>query len=199
MSSMIVYGESAPYGKKKEIDEHTVPAPANFYGDSKLQADVAVRELADDSFKVIVLRPPMIYGRGSKGNYPVLAKLAKKLPVFPEVDNERSMLYIENLCEFLCQVMLVEQIKQNATVLIPQNAEWTNTSRMVEKIAEVGGKKIVTIRMKSFAVISKMPGKIGVLANKAFGNSCYAHEMSNYLGIDYQKKNISNSIIETEA
>jgi len=199
MSSMIVYGESAPYGKKKVIDEHTVPAPANFYGDSKLQADVAVRELADDSFKVIVLRPPMIYGRGSKGNYPVLAKLAKKLPVFPEVDNERSMLYIENLCEFLCQVMLVEQIKQNATVLIPQNAEWTNTSRMVEKIAEVGGKKIVTIRMKSFAVISKMPGKIGVLANKAFGNSCYAHEMSNYLGIDYQKKNISNSIIETEA
>ena len=49
MSSMIVYGESAPYGVKKVIDEHTVPSPANFYGDSKLQADVGVRELADEN------------------------------------------------------------------------------------------------------------------------------------------------------
>ena len=69
MSSMIIYGESAPYGKKKVIDENTVPMPANFYGDSKLQADVAVRDLADNTFKVIVLRPPMIYGKESKGNY----------------------------------------------------------------------------------------------------------------------------------
>ena len=60
MSSMIVYGESAPYGKKKIIDENTIPTPANFYGDSKLQADVAIRELADDNFKVIVLRPPTV-------------------------------------------------------------------------------------------------------------------------------------------
>ena len=64
----------------------------------------------------------MIYGKGSKGNYPVLAKLAKKFPVFPDVDNERSMLYIENLCEFLCQVMLVRKIRRNAIDLIPQNA-----------------------------------------------------------------------------
>lgn len=199
MSSMIVYGESAPYGKKKEIDEHTVPAPANFYGDSKLQADVAVRELADDSFKVIVLRPPMIYGRGSKGNYPVLAKLAKKLPVFPDVDNERSMLYIENLCEFLCQVMLVREIKQNATVLIPQNAEWTNTSAMVEEIAKVNGKTIVTMKIlkPAVAIGSMIPGKIGGMTNKAFGNSCYAHEISVYSGMAYQKITLCNSIVRS--
>lgn len=201
MSSMIVYGESAPYGKKKVIDEHTVPAPANFYGDSKLQADVAVRELADDSFKVIVLRPPMIYGRGSKGNYPVLAKLAKKLPVFPEADNERSMLYIENLCEFLCQVMLVEQIKQNATVLIPQNAEWTNTSVMVEEIAKVSGKKIAIMKAlkPAVAMTGKLPGKIGGMTNKAFGNSCYTHAISVYPGLDYQKISLKQSVDRTES
>lgn len=201
MSSMIVYGESAPYGKKKVIDERTVPAPANFYGDSKLQADVAVRELADDSFKVIVLRPPMIYGRGSKGNYPVLAKLAKKLPVFPEADNERSMLYIENLCEFLCQVMLVEQIKQNATVLIPQNAEWTNTSVMVEEIAKVSGKKIAIMKAlkPAVAMTGKLPGKIGGMTNKAFGNSCYTHAISVYPGLDYQKISLKQSVDKTES
>lgn len=200
MSSMIVYGESAPYGKKKEIDEHTVPAPANFYGDSKLQADVAVRELADDSFKVIVLRPPMIYGRGSKGNYPVLAKLAKKLPVFPDVDNERSMLYIENLCEFLCQVMLVREIKQNATVLIPQNAEWTNTSAMVEEIAKVNGKTIVTMKIlkPAVAIGSMIPGKIGGMTNKAFGNNCYDRNVSSYNGVNYQLTPFKVSIMQTE-
>lgn len=196
MSSMIVYGESAPYGKKKVIDEHAVPMPANFYGDSKLQADVAVRELADDSFKVIVLRPPMIYGRGSKGNYLTLAKLAKKLPVFPDVDNERSMLYIENLCEFLCQIMLVGNAKQNATVLIPQNAEWTNTSMMVKEISKVDGKNILELKVlkPAVAVAGKIPGKISGLTNKAFGNSCYAHETSKYDRIDYQKITLRDSI-----
>ena len=200
MSSMIVYGDSAPYGKKKIINKETKPQPANFYGDSKLQADVAVRDLADEKFKVSVLRPPMIYGRGSKGNYPTLAKLAKKLPVFPDVDNERSMLHIDNLCEFLCQIMLVKEVKENAVVLIPQNAEWTKTSEMVREIADVGGKSIKLLKVLNLAVWlgSKVPGKIGGLVNKAFGNSCYAQSMSVYEGIDYQKVDLKESIRRTE-
>lgn len=201
MSSMIVYGESASYGVKKIVDEHTVPSPANFYGDSKLQADVGVRELADDKFKVIVLRPPMIYGKGSKGNYPTLAKLAKKLPVFPDVQNERSMLYIENLCEFLCQIMLVQEVKENAVVLIPQNAEWTKTSDMVKEIADVSGRKVRKLVILNPAVLvgSKMPDKIGGLVNKAFGNMAYDHKISEYMGLEYQKIDLHKSIIDTES
>lgn len=200
MSSMIVYGESAPYGEKKVVNRHTVPTPANFYGDSKLQADVGVRNLADDDFKVIVLRPPMIYGRGSKGNYPTLAKLTKKLPVFPDVDNDRSMLYIENLCELLCQIMLVKEFQRNAVVLLPQNKEWTKTSKMVKEIAEFSGRKIGVFKVFNPLVFiaGKLPGKIGILVNKAFGNSCYAHEASIYKGIDYQKISLSRSIKITE-
>lgn len=200
MSSMIVYGESAPYGKRKVIDATTIPQPANFYGDSKLQADVAVRELADDAYKVIVLRPPMIYGKGSKGNYRTLAKLAKKLPVFPDVDNERSMLYIENLCEFLCQVMLLKPYHRNSVVLLPQNVEWTKTSDMVKMISKASEKKIA--ELKCFAPVvwigSKVPGKIGGLVNKAFGNSCYAHELSLYKGVKYKKNTFIESIFRTE-
>ena len=80
-----------------------------------------------------------------KGNYPTLAKLAKKLPVFPAVENERSMLYIENLCEFLCQVMLIEEVKQNAVVLIPQNAEWTMTVDMVKEIANISDRRVIEL------------------------------------------------------
>lgn len=200
MSSMIVYGDSAPYGQRKVIDETTVPKPANFYGDSKIQADVAVRKLADATYKVIVLRPPMIYGKGSKGNYRTLAKLAKKLPVFPDVDNERSMLYIENLCEFLCQVMLLKPYHRNSVVLLPQNGEWTKTSDMVKVIAQASGKKIVELKGFASAVWigSKMLGKIGGLVNKAFGNSCYLHVISKYEGIDYQKISLLESVVRSE-
>lgn len=199
MSSMIIYGDSAPYGKNKIVDGNTVPCAANFYGDSKLQADVAVRELASDEFKVIVLRPPMIYGKGSKGNYPTLAKFAKKLPVFPDVNNQRSMLHIDNLCEFLCQIMLVE-VEQNATVLIPQNSEWTKTSEMVKEIATACNNKIRTLSILSPIVVigGKLPGKIGELVNKAFGNSCYSQKISIYSGINYQTISFHDSIIKTE-
>lgn len=200
MSSMIVYGDSAPYGQEKIIDKDTVPNPANFYGDSKLQADVAVRELADDDFKVLVLRPPMIYGKGSKGNYPTLAKLAKKLPIFPDVNNERSILHIDNLCEFLCQIMLIKEQKENAVVLIPQNPEWTKTSEMVKEIGNVTDERVKLLKILNLAVFvgGKVPGKIGELVNKAFGNSCYKQSISHYKGIDYQKVNLKESVMRTE-
>lgn len=201
MSSMIVYGDSAPYGKRKVIDEYTVPAPANFYGDSKLQADVAVRSLADEKFKVIVLRPPMIYGKDSKGNYPALAKLAKILPVFPDIDNERSMLHIDNLCEFLCQIMLVRDYSASAIVLIPQNSEWVKTSNLVREIGKVKGQNVRLmggVLKLSVKMAGRVPGKIGRLVHKAFGNYCYKHSMSQYASIDYQKVSLNESVKRTE-
>lgn len=196
MSSMIIYGESAPFGKKKVIDEHTLPFPANFYGDSKWQADKGVRQLADEDFHVAILRPPMIYGPGSKGNYPVLAKLAKKLPVFPDVENERSMLYIDNLCEFLCLLMLSGE----GGIYFPQNAEYTNTCRMVKEIADAAWNPIRITKILNPAVLaaSHIPGKAGGLVNKAFGNSTYARRLSVYKGLDYCVKDLRTSIKETE-
>ena len=188
MSSAIIYGDSAPYGKAKRITAETKPHPANFYGDSKWQADKGVRELADENFVVTVLRPPMIYGKHSKGNYPTLAKMAKKLPIFPDVDNERSMLYIENLCEFLCQVM----IRGEGGVFWPQNAEYSRTSELVKVIAEVNDHPISVSKAWNWVVVlaSKIPGKICGLTNKAFGNMSYDQNMSkydfNYIVVDFR-------------
>lgn len=200
MSSMIVYGDSVPYNKKKLIDESTVPVPTNFYGNSKFQADVAVRELADDNFKVIVLRAPMIYGRGSKGNYSTLVKIARKFPVFLNIDNARSMIYIDNLCEFLCQIMLIKEIKQNATVLIPQNAEWSKTSEMIKEIAKINGKNVFELKTIKpvIAICGKIPWKIGKIINKAFGNNCYIQKISVYEGISYQNVSLKESLKKTE-
>ena len=200
MSSMIIYGNSAPYGKKKIIDENTVPAPANFYGDSKLQADVAIRDLANDNFKVIVLRPPMIYGEGCKGNYQTLIKLAKRLPIFPDIDNERSMLYIGNLCEFLCQIMLID-IKEQSMVLIPQNKEWEKTGKKVKEIAQNYNHKMMITKILNPIIFvgSKIPGKIGSLINKAFGNCVYVKDISRYIGINYNVVDLEKSMKESKS
>ncbi len=196
MSSIIIYGDSAGYGEKKVITADTVPTPANFYGDSKWQADKGVRALASDDFNVAVLRPPMIYGRGSKGNYPTLAKLAKKLPVFPNVDNERSMLHIDNLCEFLCQIMLS---RENG-IYFPQNAEYTKTCDMVRMISHSSEKNIIeTKALNPFVKVGTMiPGKVRGLVNKAFGNLTIDQELSRYEGIEYIVNGLKDSIGKTE-
>lgn len=195
MSSAIIYGDSAPYGTPKVITKDTEPAPANFYGDSKWQADKGVRALADEKFTVSVLRPPMIYGKGSKGNYPTLSKMARKLPVFPDIKNERSMLYIENLCEFLCQVM----IRNEGGIFYPQNSEYSRTSEIVKMIAETTHHKIFVSKLFNPAVklASIIPGTPRNLANKAFGNLTYEMSLSEY-DFDYRVADLKTSIERTE-
>jgi len=133
--------------------------------------------------------------RGSKGNYPTLEKLAKRLPIFPDIENERSMLYIENLCEFLCQVM----IRSEGGIFWPQNAEYTRTSDMVRMIGEVNGHKIAVSRVWNWAVelAAIIPGKTRGLTNKAFGSLSYELSMSQY-DFEYQIVDLKISIARTE-
>ena len=191
MSSMIVYSGC----KEKMITAETEPEPLNFYGDSKWQADQRLQQLADEKFKVVILRPPMIYGKGSKGNYPLLSKLAEKLPMFPKVRNQRSMLYIDNLAQFVRLMIDNEE----SGVFFPQNAEYTNTSDMVWTIAQVKNHRILMLPGTGWLVklISKLPGKLGGLARKAFGDSTYEMSMSEYRE-DYRVCGWRESIEKTE-
>ena len=191
MSSAIVYGDSAPIGKAKVITKDTPVSPANCYGDSKVKAEKGLLPLTTDDFAVVVLRPPMIYGKGSKGNYPLLAKIATKIPVFPYVDNNRSMLYIENLSEF---VRLVIENGEKG-IFWPQNAEYTNTSELVKMIAIAHDKKIVLLRGFTWAL--KILSKITGLVNKAFGNLCYETQMSHYTS-EYRVFSLKESVEKTE-
>ena len=191
MSSAIVYGESAPIGKTKVITKDTPVSPANSYGDSKVQAEKGIMPLHDESFKVVILRPPMIYGPGSKGNYPVLSKLAQKLPVFPKVNNQRSMLYIENLMEFVR--LMVENEEQG--IFWPQNAEYSNTTELVQMIAQAHGKKLLIIPGLTWAL--KLLSRLTGLVNKAFGSLSYDMELSTYCQ-NYCVSGLEESIVKTE-
>ena len=195
MSSMIVYGASGKLGKSRRITADTQPDPENFYGDSKLKAEEGIRALNNETFKVVVLRPPMIYGKGSKGNYPLLAKMAAKLPIFPNIQNERSMLYVGNLCKFVS--LLLQNEEQG--IFFPQNAEYVQTSHLVQMIATAHHKKIHLTKLFNPAVIllSKIGGKFGRLADKAFGNMSYDMQMSVYPQ-EYRVYSLEESIQRTE-
>ncbi|GAB6168230.1 NAD-dependent epimerase/dehydratase family protein [Clostridium carnis] len=191
MSSIIVYGDSSHINKKRVIDKNTVPTPSNFYGISKLQAEEGILPLQDDNFDVVVIRPPMIFGKGSKGNYPKLAKMAQKLPIFPDIKNERSMLHIDNLCEFI-KLMIVNE--ENG-VFYPQNDEYVGTSELVKLIAGVHGKRIVLTRVfnPALRLIGNFVGQI----NKAFGNLVYEKSMSEYK-VEYRVRDLKEAVRVTE-
>ena len=133
LSTMSVYGLTVGH-----IRKDTPVNPINAYGKSKAEADEEIRKLESKNFKFACLRPPMIYGKGCKGNYQSLRRFALMSPMFPKYDNKRSMIYIDNLCEFVKDC--IDQEKSG--LFFPQNNEYVNTSEMVKLIAGNQGKKI---------------------------------------------------------
>lgn len=165
LSSMSVYGIDNGVIKKD-----TVPSPKSNYGKSKLQAEELIAQLEGSSFSIAVLRPPMIYGKGCKGNYVRLEKFALKSPIFPNIKNKRSMIEIDKLCEFV--KLLIDE--ESRGLFLPQNKEYVCTSEMVKLIAEAHGKKI--IMTKVFNPLLRLL-KAGTV-NKVFGDLVYEKEMS---------------------
>ncbi|NGM83580.1 NAD-dependent epimerase/dehydratase family protein [Paenibacillus sp. 7124] len=191
MSSIIVYGDSGGISEKKIITRNTIPQPTNFYGNSKLQAEEGIKDLESSNFKIVIIRPPMIYGKGSKGNYAKLSKAARILPVFPDIDNQRSMLFIDNLCEFL-KVLIDNEVRG---LYFPQNAENINTSEMVRLIAEAHGNKIRLTKIFN-PVLRLISVRVGIV-NKLFGNLVYEKSMSEFKK-KYRVRDLRESIIATE-
>ncbi len=189
MSSAIVYTSSELDNGRISYD--TEPKSDDPYGDSKIQAEAGILPLQDDHFNVVVLRPPMVYGKGSKGNYPKLAKLAQKTPFFPKYDNRRSMIHIENLAEFI-RLMI---INEEAGIFWPQNKEFVNTSEMVATIAKYHGHRLIRSRLVN-PLIQLVENQ--TLVNKVFGNLYYDMEMSYYPKGDYRVNDFETSIAKTE-
>ena len=192
MSSSIVFGDSGQLGKVFRITMNTIPTPSSVYGDSKLQADIKIQDLNSSSFHVVSLRPPMIYGKDCKGNYPVLSKFARKIPIFPDIKNERSMLHVDNLCEFIR--LIIDNYETG--YFYPQNKEYISTSVMVKTIADMYGKHMILTKI--FNPFLFLLAKRIKLINKVFGNFSYVKEMSNYQDYAYCIHDFRETIKQTE-
>ena len=186
MSSMIVFHESQSL-KTEILTKDTQPNPNGFYGDSKLQAENGLKELECDTFKVCILRPPMIYGPNSKGNFPRLAKLATKTPFFPAWHNKRSMLFIDNLSEFVKQAIL----RQLSGTFYPQNRELADTVEIIRFFAKETGHKVwITKLLNPFVWLGSF---VLQPINKMFATYYYHPSMSE-MNFDYQMVSFEESL-----
>lgn len=167
ISTMAVYGEEGKVGQEVLITKKTRPNPKSFYGKSKLEAEYELQKLSNESFKVVILRPPMIYGPNCPGNYAKLQRIAVITPIFPMIENQRSMLHIEKLCIYVKEYI---DLKVEG-LFFPQDDEYVNTSLLVRKISEENGKKVYI--SKSMGWILELFGKKMNVINKVFGNLVY--------------------------
>lgn len=185
LSSMSVYGIDNGI-----IYKNTPLKPLSAYGKSKLEAEELIKKLQDSTFIVSTIRPPMIYGKGCRGNYPKLARLALKTPFFLNVSNKRSMIYIDNLCEFIKK--LIDNHSEG--LFFPQNNEYVNTTEMVRLIAEFHEKNILMTK-----VFNPLLNLLKVrMLNKVFGDLVYDMKISEYQS-EYRVCGFEKSIALTES
>ena len=186
MSSQIVFHESQSL-KSEVLTKNTKENPNGFYGDSKLQAEIGLHKLEDENFKVCILRPCMIYGPNAKGNFPRLAKLATKVSFFPCWHNKRSMLYIDNLAEFVKQAVL----RGLSGTFYPQNKEQADTVEIIRFFAKQVGHKVWISRI--FNPFVWLGSFVLQPINKMFATYYYDPSMSK-MDFDYQLVSFEESL-----
>ena len=174
MSTMAVYGKAGDLGQVEKITDPSEIHPVTNYGISKAKAEEQLFEMNDERFKVVIVRPPMIYGKDSPGNFSKLKKVAEILPVIPKINNMRSALYIKNLDGYIKQ--LIE--KGSNGIYHPKDSFNFDTTEVITEIRNAQKKKTILIPIPRFTypllnrvkVISKLYG------NLIYGNDLYLHE-----------------------
>lgn len=188
MSSQIVFHESQSL-RTEVLTADTEPSPNGFYGDSKLQAENGLKALRakGGQMKMCILRPCMIYGPNAKGNFPRLAKLGSKVPVFPAWHNKRSMLYIDNLAEFVMQAI----VRELEGTFYPQNRELADTVEIIRFFAKEAGHEVwITRLLNPFVWLGSF---VLQPINKMFATYYYDPQMS-HMEFDYQLVSFEESL-----
>ena len=188
LSTMGVYGTETGY-----ITKDTVPMPKTPYARSKYEAEQHLLEMCADDFNIAILRPPIVYGKDCRGNYPRLANMALKLPIFPDIANERSMIYIDNLSEFIR--LLIDRCAGG--LHFPQNKDYVNTTELVRLIAKVHGKKMKVTKSFNWGITIGL--KLIETFRKVFGSFVYDKEMPGGPEDLMNDKNMNYEMVAFEA
>ena len=191
MSSGAVYTQNDKKHKSVIVGMDSKLEPSTSYGKSKLKAEKDLLDL-NTKMKIVIIRPPMVYGPGAKGNYNTLSKFARITPIVPRINNHRSMIYIDNLAEFVKLLILNE----SEGIFIPQNREYINTCDLIDRIACVHDRKILFI--DGFGWFVNLLGVLNDGVNKASGSYIYMHPEIEYFNGEYQIIDFEESVYRTE-
>ncbi|WP_419777618.1 NAD-dependent epimerase/dehydratase family protein [Malaciobacter marinus] len=152
MSTVKVYGEETT----SVYTENSECKAEDEYGKSKLKAERELLKLEDESFKVSIIRTPIVYGYGVKANIKSLVNLVNKVPILPfgKIVNKRSMVYIGNLCHLVDEVIGTTEVAL-PSVFLASDDEPLSTSRLCELIAKSLNKKVYLIKVPFFESLLK--------------------------------------------
>ncbi|XOV91140.1 MAG: NAD-dependent epimerase/dehydratase family protein [Bacteroidota bacterium] len=115
------------------------------YGRSKLAAELGLKELESKDFTVSIIRPPLIYGPGAKGNLLKLMQNIQKGGMLPlgGIHNRRSMIFVDNLVALID--LIIEQ--KAAMTITPADQPAISTTKLVEELCKTinPDKKLISI------------------------------------------------------
>lgn len=168
VKQFVLFSTMAVYGMiEGVVTKDTVPDPKTQYARSKLMAERGVAALADGTFFVTILRPPVVFGPGAKGNPARIDRLAKALPFCPDFENRRSMVSIDTLCENV-KALLDEP---RSGIFFPQEPEPLATRDLIERAMREQGR--TPKRSKFLNPAIRVFRACTTAGKKAFGDLVY--------------------------
>lgn len=147
-STMAVYGTRGEIYTKLIINKNTKENPKTSYAESKWKAEEILRKLKDNSFKISILRPPMVYGKNCPGNMRRLEKLVDILPILPfnYDENKRVRVEINKLLEITDSVIE----KETVGMIVPKDEKDVSIKEIVEEIIGEKNKRRILVKFPSF-------------------------------------------------
>jgi UDP-glucose 4-epimerase len=142
ISTVLVHGRSSD--GRAPFSEGDVPTPQGLYGMSKAAAEAGLKTLARESdMKISVIRPPMVYGAGARGNFALLTRavhLGLPLP-FGAICNHRAFLSVQNLSSFIVRRLAHPDPASNFEIFLIADKEQVSTPEFIVRLAEAAGKR----------------------------------------------------------
>lgn len=135
VSSIKVLGEETL--PDEPFKEDNRPMPMDFYAVSKSDAETGLQEISDRTgLETVIVRPPMVYGPGARGNFALMVSLVRRgipLPLANATDNKRSLIAVDNLVSIL-SLCVNHPAAANRTFLVRDGVD-VSTVELLMRIA----------------------------------------------------------------
>lgn len=177
ISSIKVNGEQTPLGQPFTADD--TPAPEDAYGMSKREAEQGLQQLASETgMEVVIIRPPLVYGPGVKGNFASMIKLvAKGLPLpLGAIHNQRSLVAVDNLVDLI--ITCIDHPAAANQVFLAGDGQDLSTTELLRGVALAMGKP---------ARLIPVPSSLLMLAATLLGKKAVAQRLLGSLQVDISK------------
>jgi Nucleoside-diphosphate-sugar epimerases len=160
ISSIKVNGETTPLGQPYTAEDR--PKPVEPYSISKLEAEEALRQLADETgMEVVIIRPPLVYGPGVKANFHTMLRwLEKGIPLpLGAIRNKRSLVALDNLVDLI--VTCIDHPAAANQIFLAGDGEDLSTIELLQRLGEALGKpaKLFTIPLWLLKIGANLLGK----------------------------------------